>query len=68
MLGISPERTKRKRTHMSRFVAGILATVAVYLLGWDTIESALERANHAARSAYAALESSAEHVRAESKR
>ncbi len=53
---------------MTRFIAGILATVAVYLLGWDTVETALAHASHAARRAYAAIEIQAEHVKADVRR
>lgn len=53
---------------MTRFIAGILATVAVYLLGWDTVETALSTASQAARRAYSAIEIQAEHVKADVRR
>jgi hypothetical protein len=48
---------------MTRFIAGVLCTVLVYLLGWDTITTALSRANQAAQSAYQAAETQAARVK-----
>ena len=41
---------------MTRFVLGVLATIAVHLLGWPRIETALKAANEGAARAYTAAE------------
>jgi hypothetical protein len=41
---------------MTRFIAGIAVAVAVHLLGWPRIESALRAAGDGARRAYTAAE------------
>jgi hypothetical protein len=37
---------------MTRFIAGVLVTVAAYTLGWPRIEAALETAQKATQAAY----------------
>jgi hypothetical protein len=50
---------------MGKFIAGILCTILVHLLGWDTIETALSRASDATRAAYTSVEAQATHLRTE---
>jgi len=49
---------------MRGFVFGIAVTVAVRLLGWETVTGALGWADHAARETYAHAEEQASRVRA----
>lgn len=41
---------------MTRFIAGIAATIIVHLVGWPRIESALKAAGDGAASAYVTVE------------
>jgi len=50
---------------MGKFIAGILCTILVHLLGWDTIETALSRASDATRAAYTSVEAQATQLRTE---
>lgn len=49
---------------MTRFIAGILATLLVQLLGWPRIESAFKAAGNGAQSAYSAAETQLKSIEA----
>ena len=50
---------------MGRFILGVLATIAVQIAGWGNIESALAKASATVRGAYATVEHTTAHIRAD---